>query len=503
MSTQSKPTRAIIYVRLSDTTDDAAGALSLADQEGRARQRADSLGWTATRVVCENDLNGSGKRSHASAYLQKQVIHPDGRITYEDKRPKWRREVLAPLSTAEADGLIVLDLDRAIRRVRSAQDIIDINRATGCPIESATGSLRIYGPEDYDQATIIAWAASKSSADTARRVSAARARQRKAGTYGGGIRPYGFRTTKTPGVLAQVPAEVKVIGAMVSDVVNGRTLWAISHELNKRQVPTVKGRPWTPESVRSIILRERTAEVVSDRAVWQAAVEILRNPARRVGPGSKAQHLLTGILRCGVCGGPLTVQRCRGAYLCRRGGHVRIAQAKTDAEVVATIVTRLAQPDAVSLLAQSDGTGTDVAKLAAEAGKLRQRKQMLAGLFAAGEMDTDEWAAASKVLKNQLAGLEVKLAAAAERITDAPAAALAGREDAAELWAKLDLESKRAIIRSLVTVTIARQGKGYRRPGWQRGEPYSWFNPDRISIQWRKDEVSSGQPAHAEMTAVA
>jgi hypothetical protein len=80
MSTaQSKPTRAIIYVRLSDTTDDAAGAASLADQVDQARQRADGLGWTVGKVLTENDLTGSGKRSHASAYKQVKVVHPDGR----------------------------------------------------------------------------------------------------------------------------------------------------------------------------------------------------------------------------------------------------------------------------------------------------------------------------------------------------------------------------------------------------------------------------------------
>jgi hypothetical protein len=99
--------------------------------------------------------------------------------------------------------------------------------------------------------------------------------------------------------------------------------------------------------------------------------------------------------------------------------------------VTATVVTRLAQPDAASLLAPPAGTGAGVADLAREAGKLRQRKAMLAALLAAGEMDADEWQAASKVIKNKLAALEARLTAAAQTVTDAPAASLAGREDAA------------------------------------------------------------------------
>ena len=152
------PQAAIVYVRLSDTLDDAAGKLSRAD-----------LGWMIARTVTENDLTGgTGRRSMASAYKTKKVVHPDGRVTFEDRRPRWR-EVLADLCTGEADGLIVLDLNRALRQMRSATDLLDMNRATGCPVESATGSLRLYGPEDYDMVNITAWAASKSSADTARR----------------------------------------------------------------------------------------------------------------------------------------------------------------------------------------------------------------------------------------------------------------------------------------------------------------------------------------------
>ena len=99
--------------------------------------------------------------------------------------------------------------------------------------------------------------------------------------------------------------------------------------------------------------------------------------------------------------------------------------------------------------------------------------------------------------------MEGKLTAAAEQVTDAPAATLAGREDAAQLWAKLDLEARRAVIRSLVTVTIARQGRGHRRPGWKRGESYNWFDPQRIMISWRGEQVSAGEPVHDGEAAAA
>jgi DNA invertase Pin-like site-specific DNA recombinase len=458
-------------------------------REKLLRDLAAKLGWQVHQVVIENDVvEGDGRRKPASAFKRKVVALPGGRTEKRVYRPGFR-SVLDNLMSGAAQAVLAEDLDRAFRDPRDLEDFIDVCEDTGANARSLSGSLTMTnGGTDAEitMARMLVTMANKSSRDTSRRVKAARKLQREAGTFGGGIRPYGFRTTDKPGVLAEVDAEVAELDRMVVDVAAGRTLWAIAHQLNERKVATVKGGPWTPESVRSVILRERTGDLVSDRAAWEAACEILRNPARRVGPGSKAQHLLSGILRCGVCGGPMSVQRCRGAYLCRRGGHTRIDQGRTDQEVTATVVTRLAQPDAASLLARPDGTGSDLAALVTEAGKLRQRKSMLAGLLAAGEMDADEWSAASKVVKDKLAALEARLAAAAQAIMDAPAAALAGREDATGLWSKLNLEARRSIIRSLVTITIARQGRG-RLPGGA----YTRWNPDRIMIKWRGEQTEA------------
>jgi DNA invertase Pin-like site-specific DNA recombinase len=493
MSEQSKPRKAIVYTRLSASDDE----LSLADQDSQCRQLAARLGWTVARTATE---------AKTSAWKRRKVKAPDPtapdgeRWTWVVVRPVWS-QIMTQLETGEADGLLVVDRDRACRQPTDLERLVDVHLASGAPVESVTDSIHLRGSDsDITMARIMVAIAWQESADKARRVKAARKRQAEAGTWGGGVRPYGFTPTDTPGVLDKEAAEVQVMDDMDRDVVAGRTLWAIAHDLNEREVPTVKGGQWTPESVRSIILRERTGDVVSDRATWQAAVEILRNPARRLSPGNKAQHLLSGILRCGVCGGPLVVQRCRGVYVCR-ASHVKIAQGHTEREVTATIITRLALPDAARLLAAPDGTGADVAALASEAAKLRQRKTMLAGLLAADEMDEDEWRTASKVVKDKLATLEAKLTAAAEHAPSAPAATLAGREDAAALWQALDLEAKRAVIRSLVTITVNRQGRGGRPPGWKSGESY--FDPRRIAIHWRSEPVSACEAPDAAQAAVA
>jgi hypothetical protein len=48
------------------------------------------------------------------------------------------------------------------------------------------------------------------------------------------------------------------------------------------------------------------------------------------------------------------------------------------------------------------------------------------------------------------------------------------------VWAGLDLSRRRAIITTLVTVTILPARRG-RRPGWQAGEAY--FDPRTVRIE--------------------
>ena len=96
---------------------------------------------------------------------------------------------------------------------------LDAHLASGALVESVSDSIHLRGSDaDITMARIMVAIAWQESADKARRVKAARKRGREAGSYGGGQRPFGFRTTAQPGVLAEVPAEVEVIDAMVKDV---------------------------------------------------------------------------------------------------------------------------------------------------------------------------------------------------------------------------------------------------------------------------------------------
>lgn len=63
-------------------------------------------------------------------------------------------------------------------------------------------------------------------------------------------------------------------------------------------------------------------------------------------------------------------------------------------------------------------------------------------------------------------------------------APLIAAENAAEVWGALDLARQRAIIKTLMTITIRSPGKGARRG----------FDPATVQITWLHDELDEREP---------
>jgi hypothetical protein len=148
---------------------------------------------------------------------------------------------------------------------------------------------------------------------------------------------------------------------------------------------------------------------------------------------------------------------------------------EVDAHVGAVIVERLSRPDALALLRPT----LDTAPVHAEMATVRERLDGLAREYADGTIDARQMAAGSTRLRERLAVLTAAIAdasrgSALSGVVDAP--------DVAAAWARLALDRKRAIVDTLVTVTILRSPKG-RRPGWRPGERY--FDPRTVDIGWK------------------
>ena len=176
-----------------------------------------------------------------------------------------------------------------------------------------------------------------------------------AGASAGGL-PYGYRVTEI-GQRAIDEAQAAIVRRIYAEYIAGRSPRAIVSALNAEHIPSSRGGAWYltavhgdlrrgigilanpiyigrqiwnrsrwekhPDTGRRLrrerpesewITTEHPELAIIDTATWDAAQRRLRQlsprrtePNKHGGPGRPARHLLSGILRCAVCGGPMVV----------------------------------------------------------------------------------------------------------------------------------------------------------------------------------------------------
>jgi site-specific DNA recombinase len=485
----TRPQNAVLLTRISDARNgDTAG---VDDQQADLRKRAATLGWGVGEVIVENDT---------SAFKRRTVVLPDGRKAQRVVRPGFRR-ALELLQSGQADGLLALDLDRTARDPRDLEDLIDVveSRRPHIPVESVTGSLRLANDADITMARVMVAMANKSSRDIARRVSRARLRQAEEGHPGhGGLRPYGYE----PGGLVVRESEAAEIRRAADAILAGVSLRQVTADLRRRQVPTVTGVPWTPIAWKDVLLRPRNAGLVIyqgqvlegveaawpailSRETWEAVTAVLTDPNRRTTPGNTPRWLGSLIYRCGHpdcidLDPPSTLRvsmsggkHVRPAYRCFTHAHLTRVAIPLDAYISAVICERLSRPDAVDLI-ERPAAAIDTGQLATQANALRARIKEAKDLWESGVLSAADLKTRTARLSEQLSDVQARLSQAAGH---SPVADLAGRPDAAEVWAALDLGRQRAILQNLMIVWVLPLEKPPGRAP---------FNPDTVRIDWKQ-----------------
>jgi len=119
------------------------------------------------------------------------------------------------------------------------------------------------------------------------------------------------------------PEQADVVRKAAASIAAGDSLRAVTAGLNVAGTLGANGKPWSTTTLRSVLLRcsnaglrkhqgqiigKGTWEPLLDRDTYDRVVAILSDPSRRTSPASSAiKYLLSGIARCGVCGGPMRV----------------------------------------------------------------------------------------------------------------------------------------------------------------------------------------------------
>jgi DNA invertase Pin-like site-specific DNA recombinase len=216
-----------------------------------------------------------------------------------------------------------------------------------------------------------------------------------AGASAGGL-PYGYRVTET-GQRAILEDEAAIVRRIFGEYAAGLTPRAIAAALNREGIPSPRGGSWTltairadvrrgigilgnpiyigrqvwnrsrwvkhPETGRRVrqerpesewIVREAPGLAIVERSLWDAVEARVRGGkhASPVGKGRPPKHVLSGILRCGECGGPMTVID-RYRYGCGRAkdrgtcsSTLRFSRLDAERAVLAGVRAELGTPQA-------------------------------------------------------------------------------------------------------------------------------------------------------------
>lgn len=437
-------TRAALYLRISQ---DRTG-----QQAGIDRQRADceklaaARGWTITGIYADNDV---------SAFSRKP-------------RPEFER-LVADIEAKEIDAVVCWATDRLYRRTTDLDRLVDVLAG----IEVATvksGDVDLSNADGRLRARLLADVAQHESEKKGERVKAAAEQRAKAGRYGGGARRFGY--TKHADEL--IPEEADAVRWAYAHVVEGGSLEAIAKEWRRRGLKGPRGADFTGVVVRDVLLRPMNAGIavyygqevgrtdsptIIDEDTFRTVRAILTDPKRRTRRGRPTENLLSGILRCKYCGKPVTASSRSDkagnrtmTYACRERCVSR-RRFRFDDLISELVITRL-EKDPEGYAAPATPATTDNS-VAIEAEKMRTKLEGLAELFAAGDLEPSDYAAATRKARSRLAELESRLASMAG--TPATAKLLQG-SNVRQAWEAYDMEQKRNVIREVIDHIVVGRG---------------------------------------------
>lgn len=295
--------RAVGYIRVSTAEQAGERHSSLETQESRVHAFCDSLGYPYVGLFTDVQ---SGRR---------------------DDRQEYRR-MLDFVRSGGADAVVVQFLDRFGRNPREILTRIWELQERNVQV--------IATDEDIREELVLlvrAGLAGAESKRTSERVRAYMTRSAEKGVHVGRA-PYGYRATRVNNTVTweQEPGEAATIKEMYRLAVEeNQGHKAIADVLTMRGYPTREGRPWASYTVQRVLTSEAIAGVlvygkqpkkgnparetvrlegffpaVLTKEEWQKLQErlgIRRESAR--GSTHKSDYLLSGIARCGYCGGPM------------------------------------------------------------------------------------------------------------------------------------------------------------------------------------------------------
>jgi site-specific DNA recombinase len=340
--------RAGVYVRISQ--DREGRELGVGRQEEDCRALAERRGWEVVRVYSDNDRSAT-----------------------KGNRPAWKR-LLADLEAGQVDRVVAYSSSRMYRRLKDLLPLLELVKTR--PIEIATvasGSISLDTADGRMIANILASVDQAEAERTGERVKRQQRARREAGLPHSGGKPlYPNLRTAADMILA------------------GHSPAAASRAISNGQ-----GRILTTHLRRSLLSRRALAEGVVT-AEEQATLGALLAQKSDRRPGA-LKFVLSGIARCGRCGGPMVGNRI--SYACATGsgcGNTSVRSARLEQVVVDAL------PASVTV---KPAQTAEVREAVAELRTLEARRDALGEAFASGDLTAEQVRRATDSLSEKIDGL--------------------------------------------------------------------------------------------------
>lgn len=403
--------------------------------------------------------------------------------------------LLADLEAGRFDVLVLWESSRGDRELETWARMLSTCRRLGVLIH-ITNDERTYDvrrPRDWKDLAGAGVDSEYESEMTSQRIRRTTASQAAKGAPHGRV-PYGYKRVYDPEtgeLVAQVirDDQAERMREAARRVLAGETPHAIAEDFNTRGVPSPSpaGGPWWYGSVKRMLVNpiyigKRTHHGNRHNAQWPPILDDLTHhqliakltdPARKTARETAIRHLLSGLAKCGVCGGRTTVftqgTTRKLAYTCAAKHCMSIHKKPAERTVERAVVKWLAQPDALALLTAGDdgdavkAARTELAKLRSELEQLYAEREQ--GLSIAG-------------LARLEAPLLAKIEDAERRARPRPVPAVLvdlARPDIAEVWPDVPFHAKREAIDLLVEIRVRRADPKAPRV----------FDPRRIRFRWK------------------
>ncbi len=312
---------------------------------------------------------------------------------------------------------------------------------------------------------------------------------------------------------AVIPEQAAVVRQITQRIVAGESPSAIARDLTERLVESnnmiirhqdgkaATTSKWNASSVARLVLRPANVGLVVHQGAildgvtacwpaildtddWAAACHMLNRPERTRDRTNRRKHLLSGLMTCGVCQGPMVsgvamckpfvdptgkVQRTTAVYRC--GKYKPCVQRRkdpVDGLVGEVVIQLLSREDAHLLL--TDGSTASL-RAAEQASILRMRRAQVVAEFHAEDGSVTDLVAITKRLDALIVEAERLVASA----TRPPALqAMVAASDAEAFWAALPLGPRREVVRALLEVTVLPSGRSGAK-----------FHPELIRIDMK------------------